>query len=324
MCDFFKGFNFDTLLAAISCITGIAALFVGGAAYKKCNINKNSFNDKKKFKGGGTDNSQKAGGNITNYNGVDAQTLIAISSYNYKEALNQAKEFFEDRMNDNLQNIINETKQLIEDNRIDFGNYTKIDWINMYFDSAKTASDEYMQKVWAKVLAKELETPNSFSFHTIDILKNMSADDFRLFEKLCELQVEGYILPDNQLNDKYELKWSYKLKLKELGLINLDDSQLTKTVMSNKANGMVYQNKYFIQFTNNTNCNKDIQMQVQILSTTAKELLEIANYTYNEDYIIDFAKLIKTTNSSNCDITLHRINSIFDRNIEYDETDMLK
>ena len=31
---FFEPFNFDTLLALISCIAGIVALFVGGKAYK--------------------------------------------------------------------------------------------------------------------------------------------------------------------------------------------------------------------------------------------------------------------------------------------------
>lgn len=45
--SFFNGFNFDTLLALISCIASVVALFLGGAAYKQCQINKNSFNDSK-------------------------------------------------------------------------------------------------------------------------------------------------------------------------------------------------------------------------------------------------------------------------------------
>lgn len=44
---FFQGFNFDTLLALISCIASVVALFLGGAAYKQCQVNKNSFNDNK-------------------------------------------------------------------------------------------------------------------------------------------------------------------------------------------------------------------------------------------------------------------------------------
>ena len=39
--EFFQDFNFDTLLALISCIVGIIALFVGGTAYRNCKIQKN-------------------------------------------------------------------------------------------------------------------------------------------------------------------------------------------------------------------------------------------------------------------------------------------
>ena len=70
MKDFFQGFNFDTLLAIISCVTGIVALFLGNKAYQSCKRFNKSFNDKKKFKAGGTDNSQKAAGDIINNNCV--------------------------------------------------------------------------------------------------------------------------------------------------------------------------------------------------------------------------------------------------------------
>ena len=35
-------FNFDTVLAIISCITGIIALFLGGIVYKNCKVNQNT------------------------------------------------------------------------------------------------------------------------------------------------------------------------------------------------------------------------------------------------------------------------------------------
>ena len=48
---FFQGFNFDTVLAIISCITGIIALFLGYTVYKNCKVNKNTVKQKKKFLG---------------------------------------------------------------------------------------------------------------------------------------------------------------------------------------------------------------------------------------------------------------------------------
>lgn len=74
---------------------------------------------------------------------------------------------------------------------------TKLDWINIYFESAKNAADTYMQNVWAKVLAKELESPGTFGYKTLDVLKNMFRADFILFEKMCSVQVRGAIVRGN-------------------------------------------------------------------------------------------------------------------------------
>ena len=71
---FFQEFNFDTLLALISCIAGVVALFLGGTAYKNCKNIKDSFNDKKEFEDNSQDHSQRAAGDIINNNGIsDAQ-----------------------------------------------------------------------------------------------------------------------------------------------------------------------------------------------------------------------------------------------------------
>ena len=50
-----------------------------------------------------------------------------------------------------------------------------------------------MQGIWAKVLAKEMSEPDSFSYKTLDVLKNMTSKDFYLFEKLCSIQFNGCI-----------------------------------------------------------------------------------------------------------------------------------
>lgn len=37
--------------------------------------------------------------------------------------------------------IINETSRIVRENKINLGAYTKIDWINVYFEKAKNTSD---------------------------------------------------------------------------------------------------------------------------------------------------------------------------------------
>ena len=205
MKDFFQGFSLDTLIALTSCITGIVALFLGGSAYRNCKEIKRSFNDKKKFGNNGIDNSQKAAGNIIN-NNCDANVIATLTSSNFSAALNEAYKRFELQYENNLKNVIEEAGKIVQEKKLELSGYTKIDWINIYFESAKNASDTYMQNVWAKVLAKELESPGTFGYKTLDVLKNMSKEDFVLFEKMCSLQIDGAII----LGDAYKkigLEW---------------------------------------------------------------------------------------------------------------------
>lgn len=104
---FFCGFNLDTLLALISCITGIVALFLGSRAYYNCREIRESSDDKKKFGDGGTDNSQKAAWNIIN-NNCDMNAIATLTSANFSAALNETYKTFELQSEKNLKRIIEE------------------------------------------------------------------------------------------------------------------------------------------------------------------------------------------------------------------------
>lgn len=321
MTNFFQGFNFDTFLALISCITGIVALFLGGSAYKKCKINKNSFDDKKKYGDNCTDNSQKAGGNIIN-NNCDIQALTTLTRENFQASLNQAYSIFEQKTADNLHRIIEETNRIVQENKIDISSFTKIDWINIYFENAKTTSDEYMQNVWAKVLAKELEISGSFSFQTLNVLRNMSADDFKLFEIMCSLQV-NYMLLTGNIYNKYNLEWLKRVRLKELGLLNLDSSEQTKIFHPLENNATVYCNQYAIVSHNTSDKDVEHKLSVHLLSSSAIELMNVVVVQVNEQFIIDYTREIIKNKPVNLNISLHKIMSQNGPRIEYFREDLL-
>lgn len=321
MKDFFQGFNFDTLLALISCITGIIALFLGGAAYRKCRVNNNSFNDEKMYGDNCTDNSQKASGNIIN-NNCDVQALTDLTRENFKVSLNQAYSVFEQKTTDNLHKIIEETHRIIQENKINLGSFTTIDWINLYFENAKTTSDEYMQNIWAKVLAKELEAPGSFSFQTLNVLRNMSADDFKLFELMCSLQVNHRLLTGS-IYHKYGLTWLNRVRLKELGLLNLDSSEQTNIISPLKNNATVYCDQYVIVFTNGSNKDIEHKFDIHLLSSSAIELIKIVDMQANEQFIIDYTREISKKKHANINISLHKFVSQKGDQVTYSEENLL-
>lgn len=81
---FFQEFTFDTLIALISCIAAVVALFLGGKAYQNCQIKNNKFGGKKVIKDESDDHSQTAE-NITNntYNGLQVAETTALLNFTH-------------------------------------------------------------------------------------------------------------------------------------------------------------------------------------------------------------------------------------------------
>lgn len=58
------------------------------------------------------------------------------------------------------------------------------DWIANFFDKTRLVSDDEMQELWARILAGEANTPNTFSKRTINIVSDLDKNDAELFRTL--------------------------------------------------------------------------------------------------------------------------------------------
>ena len=300
---FYQGFTLDTLLGTISVMLGVVALFVGGKAYHDCVSFKNALNNSNEFFDSSEDHSQRAGGNIIN-NTCDTAALANLTAANFETSLKQAYTVFEQQSKTNLQQIIEETNRIIQEQKPNIAGLTKVDWINIYFESAKNTSDEYMQKVWARVLAKELESPGSFSFKTLDVLKNMSADDFRLFEKMCSFGIGNQLLSEDIYTD-YGLTYSDRLKLKELGLLCFEESIRTYKIRPRGSNAIIYENLYIL-LGNPNDEEIIIPANINIFSSVTRELMGVADYCVKEEYAIDFMNALHKINPKS-HLSLHEL-----------------
>ncbi len=59
------------------------------------------------------------------------------------------------------------------------------DWIMNFFDKCRLISDEDMQLLWARILAGEANSPNTYSKRTINCLASLDKVDAELFIALC-------------------------------------------------------------------------------------------------------------------------------------------
>ena len=68
------------------------------------------------------------------------------------------------------------------------------DWVARFFTDVQDVTSEHMQRIWAKILAGEVETPGRTSLHTLSVLKNMTQRDAVLFEKMSAFVFHDFIL----------------------------------------------------------------------------------------------------------------------------------
>lgn len=328
--NFFQTFNFDTLLALISCLASIIALFVGGKAYKNCKINKNNNTHNKKIDDNSVDNSINVGGDYYS-SGVSDSTLLSVvdrisnmTSSTFTAAMDNAYNVFQQKCDANLHSIIEEASQIVKKQKLSIAGYTKIDWINIYFESAKNTSDAFMQQVWAKVLAQELSQPNSFCYKTIDVLKNMSECEFRMLESLATVNIYGAIARGDYLDD-CGLSWINLQRLREYGLISLDSSEKTISIDSSKESTQIINGQFLLLYKNISNKKITARLDCYLLTNAAIELLNIVSTVTSDALAIQIGLKIKEACPKDCIVTLHRINYIYDigRKASYQREDLL-
>lgn len=67
----------------------------------------------------------------------------------------------------------------------------EMDWFFRWREYAGGMSSETFQQLWGNVLAGELKAPGSFTYRTLDFLRNLSQDEARLIERLASTMVES-------------------------------------------------------------------------------------------------------------------------------------
>jgi uncharacterized repeat protein (TIGR03899 family) len=61
------------------------------------------------------------------------------------------------------------------------------EWKNRFFTNAQDVSNEDVQELWAKILANEVNHPGNVSLRTLDILRNITAKEAEIFNKVSSL-----------------------------------------------------------------------------------------------------------------------------------------
>ena len=113
-------------------------------------------------------------------------------------------------------------------------------FFNHWRAEAELIDDENLRQWWAHLLVEETKKPNSISPRTLDIAKNLSPYEAKLFEKLSLGICENFIITD-QNDVPVSGAFSDILTLQDAGLINAQSSMITQERKSEENS-----RKYFV------------------------------------------------------------------------------
>lgn len=194
------------------------------------------------------------------------------------------------------------------------------DWASRFFDIVQDVSRKEMKILWAKILAKEIERPSSYSMRTLELLRNISFEEAELFVKLSDFVLKHngcfIYLKEDDLN-QFGLSYIDLAKLREAGLLHTGE-MVTKTFISNKkdiSQPIIIYGEMVVFLTIQPNT-KNIVMPVMILTQAGREIYELVEHKDNIEYLKSFAAFIKKTNET-ASVKYGRILELNENQVKY-------
>lgn len=188
-----------------------------------------------------------------------------------------------------LKNISNVSEEEVDQN-----------WLGSFFEYAKHAHSDFMQKLWGKILADEIKKPNTYSIRALNTLKDLKQSEAKKLQELYSLlattpKKEFYFFINNvEYLSKKGISQNDLTYLEELGLIKSHPTHFPTEIKS----GCIYQDKDTFSISNITNA-LAIEMlgskKYYSLTHLGTELKNLINeVTYNSDYIDIIARYLQT------------------------------
>jgi len=157
------------------------------------------------------------------------------------------------------------------------------DWIANFFDKCRLISDDEMQRLWARILAGEANSPGKFSKRTVGLLASMDKSDASMFSTLCRFActippltpiIYGYT---QEMYAQHGITFAFLTHLESIGVIRLNlDPTFYFTVDDLDQNTMVdyFGSKIPISFAGNEGMRKRNELSIgQAMFTQAGEQL---------------------------------------------------
>lgn len=180
------------------------------------------------------------------------------------------------------------------------------DWTSRLFSITEDISDNTLQELWGQILAGEIKKPKSFSLRTLDLLKNITTEEAKVFINACCFHIQDRFI----CIESFALPLNDRLVLGEIGLIYEEYLSHNIKILPNNKTAVPLGKKSALVLNNPNDINMDIPISIVKLSKAGYELLNLVQKPDNKEFINNLVSFFKTKGVGK--ITLNDI-------IEYNE-----
>ena len=118
---------------------------------------------------------------------LDNPEMFLDADFSVNDSIEQFVNYQQERRIKNIGSVAFRAAELLEDVEEVPDKEVDHDWTARFFNEVQDVSSEEMQELWAKVLAREVESPGSTSVKTLNILRDLNRDIAQSFQHLCSI-----------------------------------------------------------------------------------------------------------------------------------------
>lgn len=172
------------------------------------------------------------------------------------------------------------------------------DWTARFFSDVQDVTSEQMQRIWARILSGEVETPGRTSLHTLAILKNMSQSDAEMFANTSRFVLLDFVLREEKYTGHLDRFPSFGdiMHLQSYGLFSIGTFLHTKWQLNESFQGRPcgvfpqHDMAYGILAVTNQ---KDVSIPCYLLTAAGRQLYSNMSVEVDESYLHSVGRYLR-------------------------------